>query len=95
MAAYVIGEIDVTDPATYDDYRKQVGATVQKFGGKFIVRGGSAETLEGAWAPKRIVVLEFPTMAEAQKWYRSPEYAPLIKLRQKAARGRLIVVEGT
>jgi uncharacterized protein (DUF1330 family) len=94
MAAYVIGEIDVTDPATYDDYRKQVGATVEKFGGRFVVRGGSVQTLEGAWAPKRIVVLEFPSMAQAQKWYRSPEYAPLIKLRQKAARGRLILVEG-
>jgi uncharacterized protein (DUF1330 family) len=94
MAAYVIGEIDVTDPATYDDYRKQVGATVEKFGGRFVVRGGSVQTLEGAWAPRRIVVLEFPSMAQAQKWYRSPEYAPLIKLRQKAARGRLILVEG-
>jgi uncharacterized protein (DUF1330 family) len=94
MAAYVIGEIDVTDQAVYDDYRKQVAATVQKFGGRFIVRGGSVETLEGAWAPKRIVVLEFPGMPEAQKWYRSPEYAPLIKLRQKAARGRPILVEG-
>jgi len=94
MAAYVIGEIDVTDQATYDDYRKQVGATLQKFGGRFIVRGGKVETLEGAWAPKRIVVLEFPGMPEAQKWYHSAEYAPLIKLRQKAARGRLILVEG-
>ena len=94
MAAYVIGEIEVTDQATYDDYRKQVLATVQKFGGRFIVRGGRIEALEGAWAPKRIVVLEFPGMGEAQKWYRSPEYAPLIKLRQKAARGRLILVEG-
>jgi uncharacterized protein (DUF1330 family) len=94
MAAYVIGEIDVTDPATYDDYRKQVGATVEKFGGRFVVRGGSVQTLEGAWAPRRIVVLEFPSTAQAQKWYRSPEYAPLIKLRQKAARGRLILVEG-
>jgi uncharacterized protein (DUF1330 family) len=94
MAAYVIGEIEVTDQAAYDDYRKQVLATVQKFGGKFIVRGGRIETLEGAWAPKRIVVLEFPGMAQAEQWYRSPEYAPLIKLRQKAARGRLILVEG-
>jgi uncharacterized protein (DUF1330 family) len=94
MAAYVIGEIEVTDQATYDDYRKQVGATVTKYGGRFIIRGGKLETLEGGWAPKRVVALEFPSMEQAQKWYRSSEYAPLIKLRQKASRGKLILVEG-
>lgn len=93
MAAYVIGEIEVTDPATYQEYGKQVPATLQKFGGRFVVRGGKAEAFEGA-APKRIVVLEFPSLEQAQKWYHSAEYAPLIKLRQKASRGRLIVVEG-
>ncbi len=94
MAAYVIGEIDVTDPNGYDDYRKQVLATIEKYGGRFIVRGGAVEPLEGGWAPKRIVALEFPTMAKAREWYRSPEYAPLIKLRQKASRGKLVAVEG-
>jgi uncharacterized protein (DUF1330 family) len=95
MAAYVIGDIDVTDPAVYDDYRKQVLATVTKYGGRFIMRGGKVEPLEGGWTPKRIVALEFPTMEQARKWYRSPEYAPLIGLRQRAARGRLILVEGS
>ncbi|HJY77122.1 MAG TPA: DUF1330 domain-containing protein [Burkholderiales bacterium] len=94
MAAYVIGEIDVTDPAVYDDYRKQVLATIQKYGGKFVVRGGKVEPLEGGWAPKRLVMLEFPSMEQAQKWYRSGEYAPLIALRQRASRGRLVLVEG-
>jgi len=94
MAAYVIGEVEITDPATYEDYRKQVLAVVTQYGGRFIVRGGKAEPLEGGWSPKRIVVLEFPSVEQAQKWYRSPEYAPLIKLRQSASRGRLIVVEG-
>ena len=94
MAAYLIGDIDVTDPAIYDDYRKQVLATVTKYGGRFIMRGGKVEPLEGGWTPKRIVALEFPSMEQAQKWYRSPEYAPLITLRQKAALGRLILVEG-
>ena len=94
MAAYVIGEIEVTDPAVYEDYRKQVLATVQKHGGRFMVRGGNVEALEGGWSPKRIVVLEFPSMDAMRKWYRSPEYAPLIKLRQKASKGRLIAVEG-
>jgi uncharacterized protein (DUF1330 family) len=94
MAAYVIGEIEVTDPATYEDYRKQVPAVVKKYGGKFVVRGGKVETLEGGWSPKRIVALEFPSLEQAQKWYRSPEYAPLIELRQRASRGKLILVEG-
>jgi uncharacterized protein (DUF1330 family) len=94
MAAYVIGEIEVTDQATYDEYRKQVAATVEQHGGRFIVRGGKAEPLEGGWSPKRLVVLEFPSMQKLLGWYRSPEYAPLIKLRQKGSRGKLVAVEG-
>jgi uncharacterized protein (DUF1330 family) len=94
MAAYVIAEIELTDPALYEDYRKQVPATVEKHGGRFIVRGGSVEPLEGGWTPKRLVLLEFPTMQQALGWYRSPEYAPLIKLRQRASRGKLVAVEG-
>ena len=94
MAAYVIGEIEVTDPALYEEYRKQVPAVVQKYGGRFVVRGGKVEPLEGGWAPKRLVALEFPSLEQAQKWYRSPEYAPLIKLRRKASRGKLLIVEG-
>ena len=94
MAAYVIGDIEVTDQGIYDDYRRQVLATVEKYGGRFAVRGGKVEPLEGGWSPKRIVLLEFPSFEQAQKWYRSPEYAPLIKLRQKGARGRLLIVEG-
>ena len=94
MAAYLIGEIEVTDPATYDDYRKQVAATVAQYGGRFVVRGGRVESLEGGWSPKRMVVLEFPSLEQARKWYRSPEYAPLIALRQRASRGKLILVEG-
>jgi uncharacterized protein (DUF1330 family) len=94
MKAYVIGEIEVTDQGSYDEYRKQVPATVEKYGGRFIVRGGKVEPLEGGWSPKRMVALEFPSLDQAQKWYRSSEYAPLIKLRQKASRGKLILVEG-
>jgi uncharacterized protein (DUF1330 family) len=94
MSAYVIAEIDVVDPAAYEDYRKQVLAVVTQYGGKFLVRGGRVEPREGGWTPKRIVVVEFPSLARAQKWYDSPEYAPLIKLRQKASKGKLIIVEG-
>lgn len=94
MSAYVIGEIEVTDPAAYDEYRRQVLATIEKYGGRFLVRGGDVEALEGGWSPKRIVVLEFATLQQARTWYRSPEYAPLIKLRQKGSRGKLIAVQG-
>ena len=93
MKGYVIGEIEVTDQKTYDDYRSKVLATVEQYGGRFLVRGGKAEGLEGA-KPGRMVILEFPSYDQAAKWYHSAEYAPLITLRQKGARGRLILVEG-
>ena len=94
MNAYVIGEIEVTDPVAYEEYRKQVLAVVTQYGGKFLVRGGKIDPKEGGWNPKRVVVLEFPSLAQAQKWYDSPEYAPLITLRQKDSKGKLILVEG-
>ena len=94
MAAYVIVDIEIHDAALYDDYRKRVPATIEKYGGKFLVRGGQFEQLEGSWQPTRLVLLEFPSMEQALKWYRSPEYAPLIKLRQKASRGKLVLLEG-
>jgi uncharacterized protein (DUF1330 family) len=88
MAAYVIGEIEVTEPATYEDYRKQVGAVLAKYGGRFLARGGKTESLEGGWSPKRLVILEFSSLEQALKWYRSPDYVPLIRLRQSASRGK-------
>jgi uncharacterized protein (DUF1330 family) len=94
MSAYVIAEIEVVDPDAYEEYRKQVPAVIAKYGGKFLVRGGKVEPREGGWTPKRIVVVEFPSLAQAQKFYDSPDYAPLIKLRQKASKGKLILVEG-
>ena len=94
MSAYVIAEIEVTDPAGYEEYRKQVLAVVTQYGGRFVVRGGKVDPKEGGWTPARIVVVEFPSLAQAQQWYDSPEYAPLIALRQKASRGKLILVEG-
>jgi uncharacterized protein (DUF1330 family) len=94
MSAYLIGEIEVTDPAVYEEYRKQVLAVVTQYGGKFLVRGGRVDPKEGGWNPKRVVLLEFPSLAQAQKWYDSPEYAPLIELRQKASKGKLVLVEG-
>ena len=72
MNAYVIADIDITDPAAYEDYRKQVPAVIARYGGKYIVRGGKVEPLEGGWSPKRIAVLEFPSMEQALIFYRSP-----------------------
>ena len=66
MSAYIIVEIEIIDPVNYEEYKKQAGATVHKYGGKYIVRGGKTEVLEGDWNPKRIVVLEFPTMERAK-----------------------------
>ena len=94
MPAYVIADIEVTDATAYEDYRKQVPAVIAKYGGKYIVRGGKVEAIEGGWSPKRLAVVEFPSLEQALKWYRSPEYAPLIKTRQKASRSKLLIVEG-
>jgi uncharacterized protein (DUF1330 family) len=94
MAAYVIADIDVTDPVVYEDYKKASPAPVAAHGGKFIVRGGAAEVLEGEWKPNRIVVLEFENIEQARKWYDSPEYEKPKALRQSASRGSLIVVDG-
>jgi len=94
MAAYVIADVTVKDPETYAEYRTQVPATIAKYGGRFLVRGGACESLEGDWRPARVVVLEFPDVAAAKAWYGSQEYGPLIKLRQSASRGHVILVEG-
>jgi uncharacterized protein (DUF1330 family) len=77
MAAYLIVDIDVKNAAGYEEYRRQVPTTVAKYGGRFIVRGGTSETLEGDWSPKRVVVVEFPTMEALKRWYNSAEYRPL------------------
>jgi uncharacterized protein (DUF1330 family) len=94
MSAYVVAEVQVTDPAVYEEYRKLVPATIAKYGGKYLVRGGAVETKEGTWQPKRLVVLEFASMDQARRWYQSPEYAPALALRAKAARSKVLLVEG-
>ena len=94
MKAYVLGDIEMRDPARYEEYRKQVLPTIEKYGGRFLVRGGAAEVVEGDWKPRRIVVIEFPDMTALKAWYASPEYAPLIKLRQSASVGSLLAVDG-
>ena len=94
MSAYVIAEVNVTDPEQFAEYRTLVPATIEKYGGRFVVRGGAVETKEGGWSPSRIVVLEFPSMEKARSWYHSPEYAPALALRLKSASAKLILVEG-
>jgi uncharacterized protein (DUF1330 family) len=94
MPAYLVVDVDVTDPAAFDEYRKAVPPTIAAYGGRYLARGGQTETLEGPWAPKRLVILEFPTMARLKEWYASPEYAPLLALRKKASSSNLIVTEG-
>jgi uncharacterized protein (DUF1330 family) len=94
MAGYVVAEVEVTDPVVYEEYRKLVPATVAKYGGKFLVRGGTVDSKEGGWQPKRLVVLEFASLEQANKWYHSPEYAPALALRTKAARSKVVLVDG-
>ena len=94
MAAYVIGEVEIRNPQAYQEYAEGVPATIARYGGRYLVRGGAVETKEGAWTPKRVVVLEFPTMDQARKWYGSAEYAPLLAIRLKAATANLVFVEG-
>jgi len=94
MAAYIAVQVEVQDQATYDEYRKLVPASLAAYGGRFVVRGGSTETLEGSWSPKRFVMLQFDSVGQAKKWWASPEYAPAKALRQKSAKTEMIVVEG-
>jgi uncharacterized protein (DUF1330 family) len=94
MAAYIIVDIEITDPEAYERYKPMAAASVKKHGGRFLVRGGKVATLEGGWTPSRIVVLEFPTVEAAKQFYHSEDYAPAIKLRQSASKGRMILVEG-
>lgn len=94
MAAYVIVDIDVADPVTYEEYKKLAPPTIAAYGGKYLARGGTAEVLEGQWTPKRLVILEFPTVDQAKKWLNSPEYTSTKKLRHKAATSNMIIVPG-
>jgi uncharacterized protein (DUF1330 family) len=94
MPAYFIVDLEVTDPSAFEEYRKQVPPTIARHGGKFLVRGGRCKTIEGSWMPQRLVVLEFPSMDAAQRWYDSDEYRAPKALRLKSARGSAILVEG-
>ena len=94
MAAYVLNDMEITDPALFEEYKLLSPATVAQYGGRFLARGGRTETLEGDWSPKRLVIIEFPSAEQARAWADSPEYAPAKRLRQRASKSNLIVIEG-
>ena len=94
MAAYIVAEVTITDPQGFEAYRQMVPATVAKYGGKFVVRGGQLEMLEGNWAPKRLVVIEFESAERAKQWWASEDYREAKALRQCSAQTNMIVIEG-
>mgnify|MGYP006128049605 FL=1 len=94
MPAYVLGDITINDPELYKSYTALTPATIEKYGGRFVIRGGTQELIEGDWQPGRMVMLEFDDMAAAKRWYDSPEYSEARAIRQRAATGSLLVVEG-
>jgi uncharacterized protein (DUF1330 family) len=94
MAAYVVVQVEVKDPVRYEGYKKMVPASLEKYGGRFVVRGGQVHVMEGTWAPKRFVLVEFPSVEQAKAWWASPEYAEAKALRQATAESQLIIVEG-
>ena len=94
MPAYIVVEIEVNDPVKYEEYKKLTPISLASYQGKFIVRGGKTETLEGGWSPQRFVVIEFPNADLAKKWWASEEYAPARSIRYATAKSRMILVEG-
>jgi uncharacterized protein (DUF1330 family) len=94
MAAYVIASVDVQDAAVFEEYRRRVPETVARHGGRFLVRARAHETLEGGWRPARLVVLEFPDLEQARRWYDSEDYREPKALRMKSALTDAVLVEG-
>jgi len=94
MPAYVILDVQVTDPDTYSMYKDLASTAVATYGGVYLARGGHSEQMEGDWLPGRMVILQFPSLEKARIWLSSPEYAPARALRNQAAITRMVVVEG-
>ena len=94
MAAYVVVDIAIQDPATYERYKELAPASIAAYGGRYLVRGGTTTPLEGGWRPERRVILEFPTAAQARAWPASSEYAPARALRHASADARMVLIEG-
>ena len=94
MPAYLIAHLDIRDPEGFEAYRAAVPAVIDKFGGRYVVRGGTVEALEGDWQVPRLVIVAFDSVAQARRFYNSPEYQAVLPLRLKTARGTLVLAEG-
>ena len=94
MAAYLIADVDINDPAAYEEYKQKVAETTSAFGGRYLTRAGATQVLEGDWAPRRFVILEFPSAQHIRDWYNSPQYRPLLELRKRTAISSLVIAEG-
>jgi uncharacterized protein (DUF1330 family) len=94
MPAYLIAEHLISDSARFEEYRSKVVSMLERYGARYLTRGGSHKVLDGEWRPTRVVIVEFPTMDALEAWYHSPEYQPLIELRRGAGQDVLIALEG-
>jgi uncharacterized protein (DUF1330 family) len=94
MTAYVVVDITVTDPVGYEEYKKLAPAPVELYGGKYVARGGQTETLEGDWAPTRLVILQFDNADQAKVWLNSPEYSEARSIRHRTAISQMVLIEG-
>jgi uncharacterized protein (DUF1330 family) len=94
MPAYVVVDVEVTDPVRYEEYKQLAPPAIAAYGGRYLARGGRVDTLEGTWAPSRLVIVEFPTAAQAKAWWNCEEYREAKALRHATARSQMIVVEG-
>lgn len=94
MSAYLVVHVDVHDPVRYDTYRALAPASIRQYGGRYLTRGGATEVLEGDWEPKRLVLLEFPSVERARAFWHSPEYAEAKALRMAAATSEMVLLEG-
>ena len=95
MAAYLIVDIQVTDPAVFDEYKRRVPATIIAHGGRYLTRGGVTQVLEGSWRPRRTIILEFPSMTTLKTWWDSPEYQELVDIRKRSADSNIVFVDGS
>ena len=94
MPAYLISDVSIREDQAFQVYRTRAAASIAKYGGRYLVRGGAIEPLEGNWSPRTIIVVEFPDVERARTWYRSPEYAAALEARDEALSRNLILVDG-
>ena len=94
MSAFIIAQIEITDPEGFETYRNAVPAVIERHGGRYLARGGAIEVLEGEWALPRLVIIAFDDMDAARRFYRSDDYQEILPLRLAAAKGNVIIAEG-